>query len=117
VTGGRQSCQGRACSSWDETRKRTASPAGGPTSCIPIGRPASFLQRGSESAGCPVTLKTGVKGENLKRSSTISAAWKLSGVPIRKGGLASVGVSSRSYSSHDERRRREERCSAEIARR
>src|SRR5215212_588288 len=26
VTGGRRSCQGHACSSWDETRKRTVSP-------------------------------------------------------------------------------------------
>jgi hypothetical protein len=75
---------------------RIASPAGGPASCTPIGSLSPFHQRGSETAGCPVTLKTGVKGENLKRSSTIWAAGKPSGVPIRNGGLASVGVSSRS---------------------
>ena len=34
----------------------------------PNSSPSPFHQSGSETAGCPVTLKTGVKGENLKRS-------------------------------------------------
>ena len=43
-------------------RAACSSPAGGPTSCTPIGRPSSPWNSGSEIAGWPVTLQIAVNG-------------------------------------------------------
>ena len=71
-----------------------------PTNCMPTGRPPSVQWSGSEIAGWPVELNSGVKAHHSKTwrvqvaGSIPAAFW--SSVPSLIGGLARVGVSSRS---------------------
>ena len=61
---GRRPAHGRASSSWAASASSAPSPAGRPTSCTPSGSPSSPSNSGSEIAGWPVALKTGVNGVN-----------------------------------------------------
>src|ERR1019366_6236042 len=75
-----------------------SAPAGGPTSCTPSGRPSSPWKRGTEIAGWPEALKTGVKGVNRPErvKVAIGSGAAVSSVPRGSGRSASAGVSSTS---------------------
>src|SRR5579864_8076874 len=98
---GRYPIHGRSFSSWAASRTSVASANGRPTSCTPTGRP-SLQWSGSDIAGCPVTLITGVNGVNSNwRSKAARGSPSVSSnvQPIGTGGSASVGVTSTSTSS------------------
>jgi hypothetical protein len=63
---GALSAQGLACSNCPARRNNVASSPNLPTKCIPIGRFSAFQWSGTDMAGWPVTLKTGVQGMNSK---------------------------------------------------
>src|SRR6185312_8362938 len=102
TSAGRRSIHGWAASSCAESESRSSSPAGGPTSCTPTGKPSGEIDSGSEIAGWPVTFQTGVNGTH---SPAFISIW-IGGSPcfgrrppISIGGLASVGVRSTSTPS------------------
>src|SRR5690242_9683896 len=61
-TGGRRVDQGRACSSCAARRSSVASSPKRPAICTPTGIPPELQCSGSEMAGWPVVLNSGVKG-------------------------------------------------------
>ena len=70
---------------------------------MPSGTPAAVRASGSEIAGCPVVLKTGVNGVYSKTlrvqpSASSDGSFALM-VPSLAGGVGNVGVSSTSCSS------------------
>ena len=56
--GGRRPAHGRAASSWPASRNKVASSPKRATKCVPMGRPASFQNSGTDIAGWPVPLLT-----------------------------------------------------------
>ena len=73
-------------------------PAGRPTSCTPVGSPSSPVYSGSEMAGSPIALMTGVNGVNRPErvNVCIGSGAAVSSVPSGSGRWASAGVSSAS---------------------
>src|SRR6185295_16686393 len=94
-TGGRRSAHGRADSSCAASLNNVALSPKRPTKCVPIGRPSSFQNSGTDIAGCPVTLQIGVNGTNCAASAIPASGCSAgeSKLPIGTGGLPSVGVS------------------------
>src|SRR5436305_1638334 len=64
-TCGRRSAHGRASSSCDASDRSISSAAGAPTNCTPTGRPPGVVWSGTDIAGWPVTLETGVNRTNV----------------------------------------------------
>jgi hypothetical protein len=61
---GQRAAQGRVASSCAARRKSVASSPNRPTKCVPTGSPSAFQNNGTDIAGWPVTLQSGVKGTN-----------------------------------------------------
>ena len=98
---GRLSAQGRAPSTCAARRSSSASPAGGPIACAPIGRPSSDQCKGRDIAGSPVRFATAVNGVKavFRCSCSIAPSTPSSCQPIGTGGSASVGVRTTSACS------------------
>src|SRR5690606_19379237 len=119
---GSASAHGCSASSWEANANRVGSDPRPPTNCTPSGRPPTVRYSGTDIAGLPVRLASWVNGtgarlariwsfhalvftnnpvsRSLSRASpACRSRGGVSSSPIRTGGLAMVGVNSRSYRS------------------